>query len=137
MPEFAMVCQNRHRYDSVHSMKGTDQHPACKCGAPAQVDWTRQNAPRMPAHDLHGTREVCQDVQMQPREVPRARELFGAIGSCIQNDGSVKFKNRSEAGQYFAKEKAIEQRFADQKAAGKLKTRKQRRMEKAFQTTKR
>lgn len=78
------------------------------------------NRPRVPAHDLHGTREVCHDIQAQPHEVPKLRQLYAPYGvaHCWQEDGSVRFKTRSEAKKFFAADKALRLKFQHQKEDG-------------------
>ena len=118
MPLYALTCDGcGHRWDDAHPMRAP--HPPCpQCQQPSRVDWTRQDAPRTVAHDLHGTRMVTPDTQCQPHEVRRLRKLYGdGVGHCWQDDGSVKFRHKDEAKRFYRRDAQIRRMFAEKKAA--------------------
>lgn len=79
-------------------------------------------APAIGNKDLHGKAQILTEMQCQPHEVGTVRKLFGDLGHCWQDDGSVKVKNKGEARKMFQREQQIMGRFAEQKAEGKLPT---------------
>lgn len=131
MPTFALKCDAcQHAFEAFHTMKA--DHPPCPaCGQPSRVDWTRQDAPKTVAHDLHGKRETPPDIQAQPHEVARLRKMYGRYGHCWQPNGSVRFTHKDDAKGFYAMDEQIRRKNRELKAAGKLKTKKERRAAKA------
>ncbi len=50
--------------------------------------------------EFRGANQTSKCEQWVPGDVPYARKLLGTLGSCIQNDGTVKFKDRGEQRRY-------------------------------------
>lgn len=133
MPAYDLTCQNpacRHQYSDLHPMKA-EHGPCPRCGGAGEVDWARQGAPRSPASDLHGSRQIIQDIQTKPSTVPALRKLYGeGIGHAWQDNGTVKVAGPSEARKFAEKDRQVRAMFAEQKAAGLLTTRKERKLAK-------
>lgn len=104
-----------HRFSDVHPM--SKPHPACpECSAPCDIDFERQGAPKMPAHDLHGTRSVSREIRFSAKTAARARKLFASSGrpedvaaaNCIRNgDGLVEFKHKDDAPKFFKRNQEL------------------------------
>jgi putative FmdB family regulatory protein len=127
VPTYSIVCDAcKHAFEAFHKIQ--EPHPPCeKCGAATHTSWAHGKAPALRGTEFHGKATEAIDVMAQPKEVKELRSLFGGVGHCWQDDGSVKFANPSEARKFYAKEASIKAKFSDQKAAGKLPTKREKR----------
>lgn len=119
MPMYSTKCtQCGHVDEILKSMKAP--MPACACGGVLAVDWTRQGAPKVPAHDLHGERSLLREVRAKPHEVAELRQKYGDVGHCWGDDGRVRVSNRSEGRRFWRKDQEIRDRYAGMRAQGMI-----------------
>ncbi len=106
MPIYARVCRAcAVRFETFAKMVESNMLRCPRCGGPVATDFAAQGAPRMPDHDLHGTRSESLEFRCQPDEVKELRQTFGkdGAGHAWQDDGSVRFEHRSDAKKFFRK----------------------------------
>ena len=79
-----------------------------ECGERATQNYAAKTV-GVGVREFHGQSQESLVHAFHPAEVTEARETFGAEGAnCIQNDGSVRFKNRAEQKQFARKWNSME-----------------------------
>lgn len=86
-----------------------------ECGERAEQDYGSKSV-GMVGDELRGTRRESVEHGCQPHEVPALRQMYGNAGKCWQDDGSVKFADKSEAKSFFSAEREVRKRMKDKKA---------------------
>ncbi|MBK8168382.1 MAG: hypothetical protein IPK64_20730 [bacterium] len=86
------------------------------CGTRAEQDYARK-AIGVLRNELHGRRRESIEIAAKPHEVARLRRMYGDSGKCWQDDGSVRFTDKSDAAAFFRKEEEVKKRLREKKAA--------------------
>lgn len=113
MPVYSLHCQacNFHgdTFAKVAELDAKGRVLCPECGQRAEQDWSAKTiAPGGAARSFNGERQTSLTEGFHSSEVDEARRMFGEThGGCIQNDGTVRFKNREEQRGYMKRKAEV------------------------------
>lgn len=98
-------------------------HVLCpECGHRAPQDYTKKNIANG-NREFHGQTQESITEWFHPKEVAEARQTFGErAGQCIQDNGTVKFKDRAQQREYAKRRDEIARDGQAKARANKLAT---------------
>lgn len=99
-------------YAKISDLDSKGRLPCSTCGKRAEQDYSHKTV-GVVGDDLHGKRQRSIEAGCNPHEVPEARRLFGAAGHCWQDDGSVRFRSKTDARDFYRAEKRLKDKFKD------------------------
>jgi len=113
MPNYAIKCDSCKFHGDVFAKvaelddRGRVLCP--ECGERAERDWSQKTVGAGgSAIAFNGERQTSMTEGFHPSEVGEARRMFGeSHGACIQNDGTVRFKNRDEQRGYMKRKSEV------------------------------
>lgn len=122
MPVYPISCSKCHfNGDTFAKVAELDQdgRVLCpECGERAPQDYSRKQV-GSGNREFHGKAQESVTEWFHPAEVAEARQTFGErAGQCIQDNGTVRFKDRAQQREYAKKRNEIE-RSTQAKAASK------------------
>ena len=100
-------------FAKVADLDAKGRLPCPECGERAEQDYA---AKQVSAHgdEVHGAAQITPEVRCSPEEVATLRKRFGdGTGHCWQDNGRVKFKDKTEARKFFNREQSIKRRAQD------------------------
>jgi hypothetical protein len=112
MPIYPIVCGKCHFHGDTFAKVAEIDPDGCilcpECGTRAPQDYTRKSVGNG-NREFHGKTQESITEWFHPTEVAEARRTFGdRAGACIQDNGTVRFKDRSQQREYAATRHAIE-----------------------------
>jgi len=99
MPIYALHCEGcGHRWDDYCTMKQRSKLRCPQCNKKAETDFERQKPHR--ERQFAGSESMSFQFGFDESEVREAREMFGATGATITDEGDVHFANRTQERQF-------------------------------------
>ncbi len=118
MPIYPTVCAAGHKGEILARVSECTSLKCPECGAPAQQDYAAKNIANG-NRQFTGQTQESQTEWYHSTEVKEARAELGKSGSCVQNDGTVKFKDRGQQRQYLKDKAAMKRKFQEGAAVKK------------------
>lgn len=106
MPNYVLKCLAcEHKWERFSKVSERLDCSCPLCNGQPVIDIAAQGVPGVGNPEFHGQKAVSLMEGFHPTEVNDARRSMPAVGHCIRDDGSVKFRDREEQKKY-AKAKA-------------------------------
>lgn len=123
---YPIACNKCHFHGDVFAKVADLDPDGCilcpECGSRAPQDYARKSV-GSGNREFHGKTQESITEWFHPKEVAEARQTFGErAGQCIQDNGTVRFKDRAEQREYAKRRDEIARDGQAKARANKLAT---------------